>query len=571
MERRHLHVLLTFLCHRERGHHVGLEWENGAQLFVGIVPNHHDYPSNDPKTRPRHNHPPTNDPHTVYGYDATQQISKDVYTDATLATLIEKTDYEYNLQGRISAVELDADGNDKAEIRLDYEYDDSGVRVAQTKTTDGGGNGQFNDPDDTAERTDYLVDHRNHTGYAQVLEEWVDGTLAKSYTIGHDVFAETIAANDTRHLLKDGHGSTRQLVDALGNVIDSSGTAQIFAYDAYGLPVGFDFATALTTLLYNSEQLDKFTGLQYLRARYYDMATGRFNRLDPFAGNMSDPQSLHKYLYTHGDPINRMDPTGYYSVGQLGVAMAIGAAIGGFGTGALFAGAGKNPVHGFLSGALGGGALVFAYYRGILGQVVMEAMAATALVAVVDMVHDVCIPPDPEKQWIEYVADAAEAFMWGAFYGAFAHYEGWPTVKTEGDIITLAAVEGFFEGGAAGFATLMTFAEILVGAIGGYTDAAEHFKSYLKDDIVRMFDVAIGSVGSLAVLTFDEVRFIELPVFRVISSRQRGNIAVSLVDIGVYLATGAVGGVSLEAFVSNKAENVAGGIVDLVYRIFEPR
>ena len=30
---------------------------------------------------------------------------------------------------------------------------------------------------------------------------------------------------------------------------------------------------------------------------------GRFNRLDPFAGNMQDPQSLHKYTDVHGDPI----------------------------------------------------------------------------------------------------------------------------------------------------------------------------------------------------------------------------------------------------------------------------
>jgi len=50
--------------------------------------------------------------------------------------------------------------------------------------------------------------------------------------------------------------------------------------------------------------------MQYLRARYYDPNTGRFNQLDPFAGNNHDPQSLHKYLYTPGDPINFSDPNG---------------------------------------------------------------------------------------------------------------------------------------------------------------------------------------------------------------------------------------------------------------------
>jgi hypothetical protein len=50
--------------------------------------------------------------------------------------------------------------------------------------------------------------------------------------------------------------------------------------------------------------------MQYLRARYYNPSTGTFNRLDPFAGNTQDPQSLHKYLYTHGDPIQGIDPRG---------------------------------------------------------------------------------------------------------------------------------------------------------------------------------------------------------------------------------------------------------------------
>jgi RHS repeat-associated protein len=78
--------------------------------------------------------------------------------------------------------------------------------------------------------------------------------------------------------------------------------------------IGFNPAEALTEFLYSGEQFDSKIGQQYLRARYYDPTTGRFNRLDPFFGNMNDPQSLHKYLYTHGDPINGIDPNGLMSV-----------------------------------------------------------------------------------------------------------------------------------------------------------------------------------------------------------------------------------------------------------------
>jgi hypothetical protein len=51
-----------------------------------------------------------------------------------------------------------------------------------------------------------------------------------------------------------------------------------------------------------------------LRARFYDATTGRFNRLDPFFGNSSDPQSFHKYAYVHGDPVQGIDPTGEFIV-----------------------------------------------------------------------------------------------------------------------------------------------------------------------------------------------------------------------------------------------------------------
>ncbi len=55
--------------------------------------------------------------------------------------------------------------------------------------------------------------------------------------------------------------------------------------------------------------------MQNLRARAYDPASGRFIGLDPFAGNMQDPQSLHKYAYVHGDPVQGIDPTGMFLAG----------------------------------------------------------------------------------------------------------------------------------------------------------------------------------------------------------------------------------------------------------------
>jgi len=60
----------------------------------------------------------------------------------------------------------------------------------------------------------------------------------------------------------------------------------------------------------SGEQYDSDLSLYYLRARYYNPATGRFLSRDPENGNTIDPSSLHKYLYGGGDPINRIDPSG---------------------------------------------------------------------------------------------------------------------------------------------------------------------------------------------------------------------------------------------------------------------
>ncbi|MDR2439998.1 MAG: RHS repeat-associated core domain-containing protein, partial [Planctomycetaceae bacterium] len=114
-------------------------------------------------------------------------------------------------------------------------------------------------------------------------------------------------------------GSTRVLTDLAGAIVE------LYSFDAYGNAIGFDPSVALTEFLYSGEQFDSKIGQQYLRQRYYDPVTGRFNRLDPFFGNLSDPLSLHKYLYVHADPVNMIDPNGLFGgVIGIGISMAIG-------------------------------------------------------------------------------------------------------------------------------------------------------------------------------------------------------------------------------------------------------
>jgi RHS repeat-associated protein len=93
------------------------------------------------------------------------------------------------------------------------------------------------------------------------------------------------------------------LTNSNGTVTDE------YEYDAYGN----SFTKSGTTpnnYLYRGEQYDSDLALYYLRARYYNPATGRFVSRDPEEGYAKDPASLHKYLYAGGDPLNRIDPSG---------------------------------------------------------------------------------------------------------------------------------------------------------------------------------------------------------------------------------------------------------------------
>jgi hypothetical protein len=50
--------------------------------------------------------------------------------------------------------------------------------------------------------------------------------------------------------------------------------------------------------------------------------------MDPFAGSLQDPQSMHKYLYCHANPINNIDPSGSMALAlQLNISMVIKVAI----------------------------------------------------------------------------------------------------------------------------------------------------------------------------------------------------------------------------------------------------
>lgn len=258
----------------------------------------------------------------LYAYNANDQLTTEVssangttvYTYDVNGSLTNKANegkfsyqYGYDLRNRLATASITRkEGTADVTITSSYAYNTAGIRTRALQTINGITQNRY-----------FLLDD-SHTGYAQVFEETAElgGSIVRSYTIGDDVLSQTVAGV-TCHLLYDGHGSTRQLADSNGAV-----TAN-YTYDAYGKMLGgnpgvTDGKKSATDLLYAGEQFDPGLQMEYLRARYYDQDNGRFNRLDPFAGNSEDPQSLHKYAYAHCDPVNGIDPSGNMLVGLLG-------------------------------------------------------------------------------------------------------------------------------------------------------------------------------------------------------------------------------------------------------------
>jgi RHS repeat-associated protein len=231
-------------------------------------------------------------------YDSNDRLTTDTYDDNGNTTGMGGAILTYDFEHRITSV------NDGA---VSFVYDGDGNRVAKTV------NGT---------RTDFLVDDQNPTGYAQVLEEIVAGAVERVYTYGVGLIGQQSRDGSIRFFHQDGQESVRLLTDATASQTDT------YDYEAFGALLRSTGGTA-NRYLFRSEQFDSAVNSYYLRARYYRLDTGRFLTADSWSGDVTTPQTLHKYVYTSNNPVMRSDPSGHFGLTEVGAAVGISSMLAG--------------------------------------------------------------------------------------------------------------------------------------------------------------------------------------------------------------------------------------------------
>ena len=161
--------------------------------------------------------------------------------------------------------------------------------------------------------TDYLLDVQ--PGLWKVVAA-DDGTNVNRYL--HDITGiaqHEDPSGNWNWMAEDGLGTVRGVYD------DTLAEVYTADRDPYGDLIAAT-GTNPTPFEYTGEPEDQ-NGLLHLRARYYDPSRGVFNSLDPL-------ETLNRYGYVNGDPVNNADPSGLITWGDLAVANnAVGCSGGG--------------------------------------------------------------------------------------------------------------------------------------------------------------------------------------------------------------------------------------------------
>jgi RHS repeat-associated protein len=222
------------------------------------------------------------------GCGGTLTVGQPNLSVSTTSNRITSTGYNY-----------DANGNLTADPSHAYAYDADNRMV----TVDAGGAS----PHSYSYDGNRLRIIKDSTVYVysgtKVIAEYSGGSLQKEYVYSGGKLLATVVGSSTIYHHPD-HLSNRVETDGSGNVVRTFGQ----------VPFGetwYETGTA-DKWKFTSYERDSETTLDYAISRYYANGLGCFASPDVLQGDIANPQSLNRYSYVLGDPVNLVDPLGLF-------------------------------------------------------------------------------------------------------------------------------------------------------------------------------------------------------------------------------------------------------------------
>ena len=169
-------------------------------------------------------------------------------------------------------------------------------------------NGMRNQKKMGSKVTDYYYDNNNNL----IAEKTDNATLffyydtenspvALSYNGKMFYYVKNVQGDIVKILDEDGISYASYVYDSWGNILSQSEDEQ----------------SSINPLRYRGYVYDEDTTLYYLQSRYYDPTTGRFINADDTAyvdTNSGTPLSTNMFAYCENNPVNKVDPNGYWSI-----------------------------------------------------------------------------------------------------------------------------------------------------------------------------------------------------------------------------------------------------------------
>ena len=225
----------------------------------------------------------TSDSISAYGNDAMGNRTSEANTTGT-------TTYNFSVDNILDSFNAPILGT------TTYQYDAFGNRV---KKTQGGIIRRF------------VLDLSG--GLSQVLMEQDNiGTIKANYIYGLGLIARIDSTgSNIQYYHFDAQHNTVALSNQSGLVTDT------YTYDPFGTVLKHTGTTQQPYTFLGQYGVQQETpSLYFVRARYYDAANGRFLSKDPYPTNLSDPQTLNRYVYGVNNPLSNIDPLGLVNSGD---------------------------------------------------------------------------------------------------------------------------------------------------------------------------------------------------------------------------------------------------------------